>query len=107
MQLVCSYQMFAVPMFIIPMFIMKESLLATVLFPFPALLVMTVGVQFVSNRTCIILGSLSLTTANIITAYAPDISYLFVSVGVLEGKTGFGQLHLKSHNSSTVYWMTI
>lgn len=51
-----------------------------------ALLVMTVVVQFVSNRACIITGSLLITSANIITAYATDIRLLFVSVGVMEGK---------------------
>lgn len=47
---------------------------------------MTVGMQFMSNRMCIILGSVLLTASNIITAYATDIRLLFVSIGFLEGK---------------------
>lgn len=52
---------------------------------FSSLLIMTVGMQFMSNRVCIIVGSLFLTTANLITAYSTDIRMLFLSVGFLEG----------------------
>lgn len=50
-----------------------------------SLLIMTVGMQYLSNRTSIILGSLFLTSANLITAFSRDIRLLFLSVGFLEG----------------------
>ncbi|XP_060579843.1 monocarboxylate transporter 12-like isoform X2 [Ruditapes philippinarum] len=50
-----------------------------------ALFIMTVGMQFMSNRTSIMYGSLVLTVSHIISAYATDIRMLFASVGFLEG----------------------
>ena len=54
-------------------------------FPPTAPFIMTVGLQFLSNRSCIITGSILLTSAFIITSQATDIYILFLSIGFLEG----------------------
>ncbi|KAH3812399.1 uncharacterized protein LOC127835001 [Dreissena polymorpha] len=58
-----------------------QNLVMSIASPF----IMTIGLQFLSNRMCIIIGSLVLTVAFIITSQATDIRILFVSIGLLEG----------------------
>ncbi|KAL4220177.1 hypothetical protein ACF0H5_020585 [Mactra antiquata] len=57
-----------------------------------SLVVMTIGMQYMSNRTAIMCGSVCLTVSYIITAYATDINILFISVGFLEG-IGTAMIH--------------
>ncbi|XP_045167513.2 monocarboxylate transporter 12-B-like [Mercenaria mercenaria] len=50
-----------------------------------ALITMTVGMKFMSNRMAVMLGAMILTISYIISAFATDVRMLFVSLGFLEG----------------------
>lgn len=59
---------------------------------FSALLVMTIGLHYLSSRTSIMIGGVLIATANVINALSTNIGILFASFGVLEGRT-FKRLH--------------
>ena len=49
------------------------------------LLVMTVGMHFMRNRTAILIGGIIKTMATLIAGLSTDVSVLFFSIGVLDG----------------------
>ena len=60
-------------------------LVTRVIFFTSALLVMTIGMHLMSNRTSIIIGAVFKTTATVLAALSTDVGVLFFSIGVLDG----------------------
>ena len=59
-----------------------------------ALLVMTLGMHFMTNRTSILIGGIFKTAAIITAALSKDVAVLFFSIGILEGRRKYTSLNM-------------
>ena len=64
----------------------NKSLCDTDWFTISALIILSVGSQWLSNRTFVMMGALSAFAAYIFNAFLPGISYLILSQGILFGE---------------------
>ena len=83
----------------------NKSLCDTDWFTISALIILSVGSQWLSNRTFVMMGAVSAFAAYIFNAFLPGISYLILSQGVLFGEWLLPKTCLPFDCLFTPYWL--